>query len=257
VRTYNDYQKVKELFDQGKNKCEISRLTNIPRGTVKDWLLKGFAPKVGVSKAKSIEFKVNPAEYITEEKQAAYSFILGEYLGDGWIRTLKRTYRLDIFNDQRYEDLNRLIENQMQVLFPINKVNRLNHNGAWILCVHNNLMPHLFPQHAKGEKWQRKIELADWQKIIIQKYPKEFIKGLIYSDGCIYNQNVNNKDYLRYNFVQKSKDITEIFLWALSLIGIKKEPYLHPSKQMYVIQNFSQEEVLLLSSFIPPKTEAI
>jgi hypothetical protein len=41
----------------------------------------------------------------------------------------------------------------------------------------------LFPQHGPGRKHQRKIELAQWQEVIVRKYPGEFAKGLFHSDG--------------------------------------------------------------------------
>jgi hypothetical protein len=41
----------------------------------------------------------------------------------------------------------------------------------------------LFPQHGPGRKHTRKIELEEWQAVIVQKYPGEFAGGLFHSDG--------------------------------------------------------------------------
>ena len=41
----------------------------------------------------------------------------------------------------------------------------------------------LFPQHGPGRKHHRKIELAQWQEVIVRRYPGEFARGLFHSDG--------------------------------------------------------------------------
>ena len=205
MRTIKEYQQVKELFDSGKNKCEISRITNIPRSTIKEWLVYGFWPKaLDENLEKTLKYK--RIEYsdilFNDEKSKAYSFILGEYLGDGYIRNLPNTYRFDIYNDKKYENINKMIELKLSKIFPLNKVNRLHHAGCWIITVHNCSILNLFPQHGSNEKWQRKIELTEWQKEIIKKYPFEFLKGLFYSDGCIFKDKKYGKYH--YNFSQKS-----------------------------------------------------
>src|SRR4051812_45522829 len=44
--------------------------------------------------------------------------------------------------------------------------------------------PVLFPQHAPGRKCDRTIELAKWQRAIIERERHAFLGGLIDSDGC-------------------------------------------------------------------------
>jgi len=43
--------------------------------------------------------------------------------------------------------------------------------------------PCLFPQHGPGRKHHRRIELREWQEVIVQKFSGEFAKGLFHSDG--------------------------------------------------------------------------
>jgi hypothetical protein len=41
-----------------------------------------------------------------------------------------------------------------------------------------------FPQHGPGRKHDRKIELASWQREIVDRHPRVFLRGLLHSDGC-------------------------------------------------------------------------
>lgn len=43
--------------------------------------------------------------------------------------------------------------------------------------------PGLFPQHGPGLKHTRKIELANWQQVVVGCYPGDFARGLFHSDG--------------------------------------------------------------------------
>jgi hypothetical protein len=44
--------------------------------------------------------------------------------------------------------------------------------------------PALFPQHGPGRKHRRKIELAPWQAGIVERLPRQFLRGVLHSDGC-------------------------------------------------------------------------
>ena len=75
--------------------------------------------------------------------------------------------------------------------------------------------PCLFPQHGRGMKHTRKIELADWQQVIVDRYPGEFARGLFHSDGYRGMNRVCRTladgehwyEYPRYLFSNKSLDI--------------------------------------------------
>lgn len=41
-----------------------------------------------------------------------------------------------------------------------------------------------FPQHGPGRKHESQIVLEPWQREIVSRYPAEFVRGLIHSDGC-------------------------------------------------------------------------
>jgi hypothetical protein len=257
MRTRTEYEHAKGLLDAGHNQCEVARQTGIPRGTIKDWAKRGFCPQnAGLGRHHIID----PALYVNEneERRKAYSYILGEYLGDGCVRTINTTYRLDIYNDKKYEGLNQLIQSQLRIVFPYNKVHRISHGAnCWDIYAYSNNIPLLFPQMGKGKKHDRKIELTPWQLEIVDTYPNEFIKGLFYSDGCIYQSKYNEGRYCYryYNFLNRSKDIADYLSRALAQIGIIKPPRFDPKRLMHIINIYSKRERDILGAFMPSRQE--
>ncbi len=262
MRTREEYEKVKSLLEAGHNKCQVARLTGIPRATIKDWILLGYCPKNGGRGRNQID---DPATYLneTEERRKAYAYILGEYLGDGCVRTLRRTYRLGIYNDKKYEGLNQLIQSRLQIIFPANKTGRVSGSGAtpttgcWEICVNSNNIPLLFPQMGPGKKFERKIELTSWQLEIVDAYHKEFIRGLFYSDGCVYEHKHDGGEYSYrcYNFVNKSKDIMDYLIRSLNFVGVNKIPRWDVKRQIWILNIYSKKERDILGSFIPARHE--
>ena len=154
---------------------------------------------------------------------AEYSYLLGFYLGDGWISRQKRdVYRLRIKTDSRYPGVIRECAAAMETVMPENKVliQKMPYNAVEIGCS-SKLWPLLFPQHGPGPKHRRKIELEPWQAKIVDRYTREFLRGLIHADGCRVLNRVNGKDYPRYFFDQVSDDIRRLFCEACDRIGIE------------------------------------
>jgi len=54
-------------------------------------------------------------------------------------------------------------------------------NARWSKAIRSTAC--LFPQHGPGRKHQRKIELEEWQDVILRKFPGDFPRGLFHSDG--------------------------------------------------------------------------
>jgi hypothetical protein len=215
MRTENEYQKVIEYKNRGLNKTEISKIVNIPRTTINDWLRRrpNFEKTIN---------DFNSKDYIMGNNlQNTYSYILGLYLGDGHINQMKnkRSYRLRIFNDIKYNNLNKHIINELQNLFFNNRVNFINSKNLVITYVYSNKLPTLFPQHGNGRKHNRKIELFNWQKDIISY--KYLLMGLFHSDGCHYFNNIKGKKYESYSFSNVSKDIHGIFQNCCKTLNIE------------------------------------
>jgi len=205
MRTKKEYLKVIQLKKSGLNNSQISKLLEIPRTTINSWIKS----KPNFEKNNNDDF--NPEKYIVENKlENTYSYILGLYLGDGYINKMKRTYRLRIFNTKEYEQLNNHIKRQLQILFPNNKIGFVDFKSYLSIHVYSNkLIPHLFPQNGIGRKHTRNIKLVDWQKRIISH--KHLLMGLFHSDGTFYYRKNKKNIYPAYGFRNESDDIHEIF----------------------------------------------
>lgn len=218
MRTKEEYELVCKLYCEGYNKSQIEKETGIPRGTVKDWLK---------SKPKNFE-KIEQDSELKKEiinnrnLHKHYSYILGLYLGDGYINKCKRTFRIRIFLDVKYLNLNNFAKESLEKIFVNNNVNVLNSKNKSCIClsIYNSNLNELFPQNGKGKKSDRKIELEKWQKEIIVY--EDLIKGLIHSDGCFYSEKIDDKyNYERFMFSNKSIDLHEIFQQSCDYLKIE------------------------------------
>lgn len=157
---------------------------------------------------------------------AAYSYLLGLYLGDGYIASFPRTTCMRLFLDAGYPTIVTSAEEAMRRVMPTNRVARHKHGNA--NCVNLQCYschwPTLFPQHGPGRKHQRSVELADWQRRITQVYTRELVRGLLHSDGSRFTNTVRvagrHYAYPRYQFTNVSADVTRIFCEHLDLLGV-------------------------------------
>lgn len=254
--TNEDRERVRQLFEQGYNKCQISRETNIPRATIKGWLqgkYKGHRENQPVYlKPEEIKHYLN-----TSEKRKAYSFILAVYLSDGYISPLKRfkTPSIRFFNDCKYPLNTQEWKDKLQIILPNNKINihKKKNCNAYIVLAYNINLPNLFPQHAPGKKHLRKLEFQDWQLEILKEYPEEFIRGCFQSDGSIYYAKQGKYPYKRYNFSNRSKDIIDLLYQILLCVGVERKPTLKLSTGGYVIQIQNKKHVSKMETIISNK----
>jgi hypothetical protein len=223
------------------NSSKIADITGIPRSTVRDWL-KQPTPLSG--RVQEMEFE--PATL----PEAPYSYLLGFYLGDGCIsKTARGVYRLRIKTDTRYPAIIDECAEAMRAVCLGRRVHvqRLPYNAVEIGS-YSKLWPLLFPQHGPGPKHKRKIELVAWQEDIVERHPREFLRGLIHSDGCRVLNRVDGKAYPRYFFAQVSDDIKKLFCEACDRVGVA---YRHSNPRTVSIAR--APSVALLDSFIGPK----
>ncbi|MQY16747.1 hypothetical protein SRB5_69490 [Streptomyces sp. RB5] len=117
----------------------------------------------------------------------------------------------------------------MRAVFPGKSVCRVPAKGCHNLLLYYTHLWCLFPQHGKGRKHERRIELEPWQQQLVDAYPWEFIRGLIHSDGCrITNWTVRTiggapkrYEYPRYFFSNKSDDIRKLCGDTLTKVGVE------------------------------------
>ncbi len=222
------------------NASQIADITRIPRSTVRGWLRQ---PEPKLRCPLSLDLAALP--------QAEYSYLLGFYLGDGCLSCYRRdVYRLRIKTDARYPEIIAECAVAMQAVMPGNRVNiqRLRSRAVEIGCS-SKRWPLLFPQHGPGRKHERRIKLAPWQAEIVERFPREFLRGLIHSDGCRVLNRVNGTDYPRYFFTQVSTDIKALFCDACDRLGIA-----YSFSNWKTVSIARARSVALLDSFVGPKS---
>lgn len=227
---------------EGVSPGRVARATGIPRATVQDWVA-GRTPRSAVRTA--------PSETAAP---AAYSHLLGLYLGDGHIARLPRTFMLRIFFDARYPGLIGEAVRSVRAVAPRQRVAvfRQRPTRCVVLRCYWGQWPEFFPQHGPGRKHERAIELADWQRLITHSHPREFVRGLIHSDGARFENPVRRGErrywYTRYWFANHSAHIRGLLCEHLDLLGIAWRPV-----GRWNISIARREAVAALDTFVGPK----
>lgn len=268
ARSYDEYHRILELWDSGlKNKKAISRLTGIPRATVRDCINR-YGSLVSLSEAAHQQpqaILLNTIKNSLDEEHSAlcanYAYLLGLYLGDGSIAKVRNVYRLRVKLDARYPNIIDRCRKALQALLPENEVGIVEHfyNGR-LSCVdvscYYKFWDDLFPQHGIGKKHTRPIRLEDWQERIVTTYPLEFFRGLFHSDGSRFSNVVNGKDYPRYQFTNFSTDIITLFCKTCDLLDLHWTSKAHRAGKpvdVYEIYISRRKDVEYLDSVIGPK----
>lgn len=116
--------------------------------------------------------------------EVAYAYLLGLYLGDGCLTLGRRgVYALCLACCDAWPGLIEAAKNAMTAVMPSSSVFCVKRIGMTEVKVTSKHWPCLFPQHGPGPKHLRKIELAKWQEEIVVRYPGDFARGLMHSDG--------------------------------------------------------------------------
>jgi hypothetical protein len=158
--------------------------------------------------------------------QPQYAYLLGIYLGDGWLCRMPRTWRLFVFQDAAHPGVIEEIATALPAVVPGIRVHvrRRGQTNCVAISAYSRSWPALFPQHGPGRKHERRIALEPWQQEIVADDPRPLVRGLIHSDGCrfVANQTCRGRaySYVRYMFSNRSGDILAIHCDALDRLGI-------------------------------------
>jgi hypothetical protein len=159
----------------------------------------------------------------------AYAYLLGLYLGDGWLTLGRReVYALSVACCDYWPGLIDAAKAAMLQVMPTSGVFCVQRPGYVEVKSTSKHWPCLFPQHAPGRKHRRKIELKPWQQEIVTTFPGAFVRGLIHSDGCRFTNRVHHKlasgdrwyEYPRYMFTNESGDILGLCGEALDQLSV-------------------------------------
>jgi hypothetical protein len=182
-----------------------------------------------------------------------YAYLLGLYLGDGWMRTFARGYQFVLTLGSCYPGIIAEAAAAMQAVMPqCTPRIRPRVSRCVDVSAYGVLWPTLLPQHGPGRKHERKIQLVDWQRQITDQAPRALLRGLIHSDGCRCMATIRRRGrtyrYSRYYFDNRSDDIRSIFCEHLDMLGIG-----WTRSSRFTIQIARRDAVAALDEFVGPK----
>jgi hypothetical protein len=191
---------------------------------------------------------------------AAYAYLLGWYLGDGYVSRLARTYQLVVTADTAYPAIIAECRSAIVAAAPGRVTHLTPHpinNCARIECCRPR-WPEAFPQHGPGRKHTRPIVLKAWQPSTVHAHPWLFLRGLIHSDGCRTVNRFSTKlpsglvgkyEYVRYFFSSKSADIRALFSATCDPVAVR---WTQSNPRNISISH--RRSVALLDAHVGPKT---
>lgn len=241
-----------DLIGTGLSDYEISRRTGASRSSVQRWRVHG-APRKAQTPC--------PRDWRPSDP-ASYSYLLGIYLGDGYVSKASASPVLEIALDSRYPGI---AEECTAAIWDVAQVEARTHlrktaQGDSIrVTAGSRVWPFAFPQHGPGKKATRSIALTRWQQEIVNRFPQAFLRGLIHSDG---SRTINRFSvvlaggrrgyaYPRYFFTNLSVDIQALFCAACERVGVR-----WTQSSFKNISVADRRSVELLDSFVGPKSDA-
>jgi hypothetical protein len=242
------------LSDSGVLDREIAQIFGVSVAAIRHW--RAGRRRAGGGPA-ALRATACPLCYPKPFDEPAYAYLLGLYLGDGHIaHGRKDVYALAIACSDGWPGLMDAAQQAMSAVMPLSRVCRVQQTGCTMIKSYSKHWPCLFPQHGPGLKHLRKIELREWQEAIVAKYPGDFTKGLIHSDGWRGTNRVRRTladgdhwyEYPRYQFSNESGDILRLCGEALDRLGVVWR-FSRPN----VISVARREAVARLDEFVGPK----
>jgi hypothetical protein len=245
--------RARALSAQGLYDREVAQMTGIPLGTVRKW-------RTGKRRAPGRDGRQKrncPRCHGAPLNEPAYAYLLGLYLGDGCLtRQRKDVYLLSIACCDAWPGLITAAKDAARQVMPSSAVFSRQRIGMTEVKSTSKHWPCLFPQHGPGMKHTRKIELAEWQEVIVDRYPGDFVRGLIHSDGYRGMNRVRRVladgehwyEYPRYLFVNMSKDILQLCGQTLDKLDVEWR-FSKPT----TISVAQKEAVARLDAFVGPK----
>lgn len=191
---------------------------------------------------------------------SAYAYLLGIYLGDGYLAFTGRSWQLVVSLDSAYPGIVEECATAIRASLPGVSAHIRAVRGTNTIRIDSGSKrwPELFPQHGPGRKHERPIVLADWQLVIARDHTGPFVRGLIHSDGCrsinrfrtrLPSGRIAEYAYPRYFFTNASADIRALFCDACDRIGIR---WTQSNNRNISISN--RQSVALLDTLVGPKT---
>jgi hypothetical protein len=247
------------LVAQGHSLNSVSKQTGISWHAIRDWQRRIDPLPRMLSQAEPCP-RCLPSPRAPDDA-AAYSYLLGLYLGDGCISPQRHDgFYLRIACSDAWPGLIETCRAAIIAVRPGCKVHIVQKPGCVAVSSYERHWPCLFPQHGPGRKHERPIVLEPWQQVIVDAHPWDFIRGLVHSDGC-RNMNWTTRlvggerkryEYPRYWFTNVSDDIRELYTDTLDKLGIQWKHCTRDGKP-YNISVARRESVALMDLHVGPK----
>jgi hypothetical protein len=187
LRPQTQFDSAMTLMEAGRGDSEIAAMTGVPRATISGW-----------RHGRGLRYHRRAAASNSDWRPrdpAAYCYILGVYLGDGWLNSRSGAWAsLIISLDSRHPRVIAEIGDALGLIFPDTLVRRwaAGENCTVIRRSHPAL-PFAFPQHGPGRKHTRRIRLVPWQDQLTRANPQRLLRGLIHSDGLSVRQSLSDE----------------------------------------------------------------
>jgi hypothetical protein len=223
----------------------IARELVIPLSTARDWAAGRLPRSHHPDRCPTCGHPIHDFASLPD----TYAYLLGLYLGDGCISAHPRgVFRLRIVLDVAYPEIIDEAAAAIEDVIGMPAGRWVEPNNCVQVYGYSKSWPCLFPQHGPGKKHLRAIELRDWQVELVKSAPELFLRGLIQSDGCRF-ENTGRDGWRanRYAFYNLSDDIIALFCWACELLGLR---WTESKNTIYVSR---KADVARMDAFIGPK----
>jgi hypothetical protein len=253
IRSLEEVRAVFTLKADGMTDREVSELTGVPVNTIRVWRNRQvpWSARAGILHALRTRDDTPPD--LDSLPQEAYAYLLGMYLGDGWLSRNGSSWMLRIALDEAYAGIVAECERALREVSAGRPAFRASGDPHCVV-VGSTWHPWavLFPQHGPGRKHQRRIALSDWQQRLVDAAPRRFLRGLIHSDGWRGLNRVYAKGkhytYPRYQFSNRSDDIRKLFTDVCDRLGVEWRQWTR-----YHVSVARRESVAYLDEFVGPK----
>ncbi len=241
-----------ELYRFDWNISQIARELRVSRWAVRDWI--NNAESRLSSLRRTNDHATGECTVRDAMPWLSYAYLLGQYLGDGCLTPMPRdVFKLRIATCDDYPLIRQRTVDAINAVTPDNKVGVAQREGCAEVYSHSKHWPCLFPQHGPGRKHERSIALEAWQAEIVNAETREFLAGLIHSDGCRCVNNIVTRgkpySYPRYFFTNVSEDILMLCADAFDRLGVEWK-----RNRWNSLSVAKRDSVALLDTFIGPKT---
>ncbi len=194
-------------------------------------------------------------ENLVDRDFSAYAYLLGVHLGDGCISKHHRgVFSLRVTLDRSYPGIIDECSEAMRRIAPSGRasVHELPTERANVVSSSSKHWPCLIPQHGKGHKHERSIELQVWRREVLDRRPWRFLRGLTHSDGSRFMNVIRHPNrvyrYPRYNFTNRSDEIRRLFCECCEDVGVSWR-----RTNRWNISVARRDSVALMDRFIGPK----